>query len=213
MTGFTYVVAPNMPLVKTRPNKINLESIQGLLEQGEKLLSWGTLPRSTYFGFDEQLVRRIFIGLGGASLLACLAQAPAMSDLIGQLCPPVYCPFVFLFGMAVWIAWDILRPASYVLTDRRVMRIDTFVRSFNLSAFERADLHIDDNGTVFIELWTKDSHGPNVVLEVGGDPQEVTAMFPLAVWYVEDAPMPHVEPTPYPRDPLELIFPPPEDRD
>src|ERR1019366_3316786 len=137
--GFTYVVAPNMPLVKTRPNKINLESIQGLLEQGEKLLSWGTLPRSTYFGFDEQLVRRIFIGLGGASLLACLAQAPAMSDLIGQLCPPVYCPFVFLFGMAVWIAWDILRPASYVLTDRRVMRIDTFVRSFNLSAFERAD--------------------------------------------------------------------------
>jgi hypothetical protein len=189
LANFTYVAAPDMPLVSTRPQKINLATIQGLLEPGEKLLSWGTLPGSTYFAFDEHLLRMVFLSLvltaysfslGPHFIWFLHTHAPWLNFNDWLKC--------LLFCFLGWLCWSRVRKASYVITSRRLMRIGQFVHSFDLAAFERAVQHKDEGGTTFIELWTRDGEGPGLILELGLEPQAIVAMFPLAIESQDGAP-------------------------
>jgi hypothetical protein len=189
--GFSYVPAPDMPVVSTGPRKINLATVQGLMGPGEKLLSWGTLPKSTFFAFDERLVRRLLWLVALTSLLACLAQVAPFSGLLllfGRWLPG-YWPVAFLIGLSVFEAWKSVRTASYVLTDRRLMRIASFAETFNLTDFDRALQHKDADGTIFIELWRRGGEGPSVVLELALEPRGIVEMFPLAVDRQDGAPV------------------------
>jgi hypothetical protein len=182
IVGFSFVPAPDLPLVSQRPKKINLATVRELLAPDEKLISWGTVPKATYFAFDERFLTYLF-------LLVVLIGG--IYDLLPHFGPLFYerlsglhgvdWPRYLLFASLGWLGWSRIRKVSYVLTDKRLIRIPQFQQSFDLAAFDRVVRHNNNNGVTFIELWMKNGEGPTVVLELGRQPDAIMAAFTVAI--------------------------------
>ncbi len=175
-----YVQGPNRPRVFTRPNKINARTIEGLMEPGEQLIIWGTLPRSFYFLLNESLLRKIFLGLTALSFMYSM-MAVESTYLLREM-PWIYAcnlPLLLLGVFLAWTTWTHFQKASFVLTDRRILRIGQFTHQFDLSAFSRAEQHINDDGTAVIQLFMEQSVAPDVVLVTAagaGDAKDLIAI-------------------------------------
>jgi hypothetical protein len=181
ITNFSYVATFGWPLVVARPKNINIETIRALLDAGEKVLSWGTLSKSTYFAFDEFLLRLIFLGLSlvvfAYSLMPYLVHFYKDAPWLNAY-DWIWYPLGAFF---MWLCSSRVQKATYVLTNHRLMRIGQFMHVFELGTFDRALRHQGPSGTIFVELWTKNGEAPTVVLELGQEPQAILAIFPLAI--------------------------------
>jgi len=202
VVDFKSAAGPAMHLVAVRPKKITVAAIEAMLAPGEKLLSYGDLPKVTFLAFDERLWGMAFIVIVGFSLffdfVPMILQSAALRQFT-HLVPVSFWPLPLVVATLGWLCWRTIRHATYVLTDSRLMRIGSFVWIYQLSSFERAVLHKAESGAVFIELWTKNGEGPKVILELAKESQAITARFPLSVLGADQAAvLPAEPPTTFP---------------
>ena len=181
LTSFVYVRSTGLALVSARPKKITVATIGEILQPGEKLLSYGELPKAVYFGFNGSLLLFLFLlGLFGPAAF----EHKGLIDVLGGAAQQLWLTLavlVLVSCLTLWVIFRCIHRAGYVLTDRRVIHLGDFVRSFDFASFEQAKVHQDSSGTSYIEFWLKGAEGPSVVLELTGEPQIVTALLPAGL--------------------------------
>jgi hypothetical protein len=173
-----FVAVPDRPHILPRPAKLKL---QDLLQPGEKVVSQGTLKGSAFLDLNEGLVRLIMF----AAVLVVSSQYWKMlfgSSFIRSIDStfPQWQMYI-LFLIVLFILCHAIKKAQYILTDRRLMRIAQMVQVFELADFDHAQARQGKDGASFIELWLKDAIGPQVVLQLSRDGQEILESFPLTV--------------------------------